>query len=127
MSLRRDLSQRAKVDIAKRYKWYVKEAGSDIAERFYDAFLAGVSALELQPGLGLAEDFGEGRLRGLHFFVIDRPFNAHLIFYRYDSEVLWIVRVMHGARDLPRRLMQEDAASYGESEESVGAVVNSAV
>jgi plasmid stabilization system protein ParE len=29
-----------------------------------------------------------------------------LIFYRFDEETLMAERVIHGARDLPRRLLQ---------------------
>ncbi len=113
MGLRRDLFQRAKIDVAKQYKWYIKKAGPDIAEQYYDAFLAGLGQLESQPGLGIADDFGERRLRGLHMFVMDRPYDKHLIFYRYDLEVLWVVRVIHGARDVPRRLLREETSTYG--------------
>ncbi len=118
MSLRRDVSRRAKNDLAGQYKWYVKNAGPDVAERYYDAFLASVSSLLTQPGLGVAQDFGLRRLAGLHMLVMDRPYNSHLIFYRYDSEVVQVVqvvRVIHGARNLPRRLLEEEAPVYGEA------------
>jgi hypothetical protein len=34
------------------------------------------------------------------------PFTLHLIFYRYDAVMLHAERVMHGARDLPQRLVE---------------------
>jgi plasmid stabilization system protein ParE len=37
---------------------------------------------------------------------VTAPFAAHLVFYRLLGEQLSIERVMHGARDLPRRLME---------------------
>ena len=113
MTLRRDVSGRAKRDIAKQYKWYARHANRDVAEEYYDAFLAAVTLLELQPGLGVAQDFGIKRLAGLRWLVMVRPYDNHLIFYKYDSEVLRVVRVIHGARDLPRRIMQEEPAVYG--------------
>jgi plasmid stabilization system protein ParE len=35
-----------------------------------------------------------------------RRFGVHLIFYRADDEVLGIERILHRARDLPRRLLE---------------------
>ncbi|MCX8495989.1 MAG: hypothetical protein ORN51_07385 [Akkermansiaceae bacterium] len=35
-----------------------------------------------------------------------RPFDCHLLFY-LESNTLRIERVMHGARDLPNRLMED--------------------
>jgi plasmid stabilization system protein ParE len=37
---------------------------------------------------------------------VRRPFHRHLIFYRYDAEMVYILRVMHGARNLGRRLRE---------------------
>ena len=46
----------------------------------------------------------------LRFCQIARPFQKHVIFYRYDDKSLFAERVMHGTRDLPRRLLEPPAA-----------------
>jgi len=38
-------------------------------------------------------------------------FKVHLIFYRVETEELDVFRVLHGMRDLPRRLTQPPGAS----------------
>jgi toxin ParE1/3/4 len=42
----------------------------------------------------------------LHSFRVEPPFNVHLIFYRVVDDALFAERLMHGARDLPRRLLE---------------------
>jgi hypothetical protein len=39
-------------------------------------------------------------------FRLAAPFAVHLIFYRHDAGKLFVERLMHGARDLPRRLLE---------------------
>ena len=38
--------------------------------------------------------------------AVGRRFDAHLIFYRCSETSISIERVMHGARDLPQRLLE---------------------
>ena len=42
------------------------------------------------------------------FFLADfeRQFDKLLIFYRVEAGTLNLIRLMHGARDLPRRLIE---------------------
>jgi len=63
-------------DLLKRVDWYRDHAGPDTAERFVNSFR------------------------------VQRPFQRILIFYRFDAEHLRAERLIHGARDLPRRLRQ---------------------
>jgi len=37
--------------------------------------------------------------------------SRHLIFYRFDRSTLYAERVIHGMRDLPRRLLQPPDAT----------------
>jgi hypothetical protein len=39
-------------------------------------------------------------------FRVEAPFHNLLIFYRHDGKVLSVERLMHGSRDLPRRLVE---------------------
>jgi plasmid stabilization system protein ParE len=40
------------------------------------------------------------------FFLGRHAKTSYLIFYRFDKDTLMPERVLHGARDLPRRLLQ---------------------
>jgi hypothetical protein len=39
------------------------------------------------------------------FFLVFRPFNKHILFYEALTDEVVLRRVMHGHRDLPRRLL----------------------
>lgn len=41
---------------------------------------------------------------------VEPPFQMHLVFYRADEAIISVERVIHGARDLPRRLRQPPGA-----------------
>jgi plasmid stabilization system protein ParE len=62
--------------------------------------------LATHPDLGWRRNFNHPELRNLRCWLIARPFHRHLIFYRHDQHTLDAVRLMHGARDLARRLTQ---------------------
>jgi len=86
--------------------WYVREAGEELARRFQQAVDSRLRLLSEQPGLGRLRRFNHPRLRGLRSFALDPPFHRYLIFYREDGTTLQAVRLMDGARDLPRRLAE---------------------
>lgn len=106
MSLRANNSRRAELDLAFQYRWYAKQAGVEIAERYLAAFDAEIHRLCEQPGIGRARYFRIPELAGMRSKSLPHPFDAHLIFYRADGNLLSIERVLHGARDLPRRLLE---------------------
>lgn len=93
-------------DFDLQYRWYLAEAGEEVAERYYRAVLDTLRELTRQPGLGRKRRFQHPDLRNLRSFRIEPPFNVHLIFYRAGDDVLFVERLMHGARDLPRRLVE---------------------
>jgi plasmid stabilization system protein ParE len=81
-------------------------AGEDVAERYLNAFHTTVLRLASNPGLGPEQRFREPELAGIRSFRMEGSFGVHLIFYRADNEKLSIERVLHGSRDLPRRLLE---------------------
>lgn len=93
-------------DLLKRVDWYGEHAGPDVAERFVNVVEATLESLRRTPGLGRRRFSDWPDLAGLHSFRVQRPFRRILIFYRFDAEFLLAERLIHGARDLPRRLRQ---------------------
>ena len=91
-------------DFALQALWYVRQAGDEVAHRFQQAVESRLRSLCEQPGLGRLRRFNHSKLQGLRSFALERPFQTVLIFYREDGVKLQAVRLMHGARDLPRRL-----------------------
>ena len=101
--LRRDTFE---TDVAERFRWYLEEAGEEVAQRFKDAVDETLDDLSLHPALGRRRRFRHPLLAGLRSFRIEPPFNKVLVFYRLGNENLEAWRLMHGSRDLSRRLLE---------------------
>ena len=54
---------------------------------------------ETAPAVGGPCSFRSPELRGLRKLPI-AGFPKHLVFYRFDDEEVFVIRVVHGARDL---------------------------
>jgi plasmid stabilization system protein ParE len=93
-------------DFEKLFAWYVDTAGVEVAWRFQAALDNSLVKLSIQPDLGRPRHFRHPRLQGFRSFPVEHPFENILIFYRATDEVLDAVRLMHGARNLPRRLRE---------------------
>jgi toxin ParE1/3/4 len=88
------------------FAWYIDKAGEEVAWRFQTALDDSLVKLSTRLDLGRPRHFRHPKLRGLRSFPVKHPFGNLLIFYRTNDEVLEAVRLMHGARNLPRRLRQ---------------------
>ena len=97
-------------DLAGQIEWYHGKGGRPLARRFIDTVNETVRLLATHPLLGKAREFRHPKLQKMRFYVVARPFNRHLIFYRVRPDALDLFRVMHGMRDLPRRLLQPPGA-----------------
>lgn len=73
------------------------------AERFEASVRRECDLLAAFPHLGRARGFRAPDLRGLRSRPIS-GFGSWLLFYRVESNAIEVVRVLHGARDLPRAL-----------------------
>jgi len=93
-------------DLLKQVDWYREYATGEIAEQFVDVIETTLDNLTRKPGLGRRRFVDWPELAGIRSFRVKRPFNRLLIFYRYDSEAFFAERLIHGTRDLPRRLLQ---------------------
>ena len=106
MTLRLERSEYFWADLERRVDWYRDHAGAEIAGRFVSAAQSSLTALCQTPGLGRPRFKTWPELSGIRSFRIQPPFHRHLIFYRFDAKSLFAERLVHGARDLPRRVSQ---------------------
>ncbi len=112
MSPRRcEVTEDARHDLALQYAWYAEKAGERIAERYLEAFRRATDALLLAPETGAPRRFRDPRLAGLRSLQLPGAFRVHLAFYRVEGDAIVVFRVLHGMRDLPRRLTEPPGAS----------------
>ena len=93
-------------DFDLQYRYHLGQTGEEIAEQFLEAVLTTLRLLVGQPDAGPRRTFRHPALRDMRSFRAAPPFEAHRIFYRYTGSELFAERLMHGARDLPRRLRE---------------------
>jgi plasmid stabilization system protein ParE len=93
-------------DFDQQYRRYLEQAGEELAGRFLSAVEITLQSLLMQPDLGRRRKFRHPALIGLRSFRVESPFQTILIFYRHTATDLSAERLMHGARDLPRRLVE---------------------
>ena len=93
-------------DLLKQVDWYRDKAGPELAERYVNAVEATLNRLTKMPGLGRLRFRDRPELTGIRSCRVQKPYHRHLLFYRYDEQTLMADRIIHGARDLPRRLLQ---------------------
>lgn len=75
----------------------------DAGLRFLDAIEHARNELARLPEIGSARRFDSPALFGLRIWPVPR-FENWLIFYRIEEQILTVVRVLHGARDLQAAL-----------------------
>ncbi len=95
-----------KADLGRQFSWYFTEANEEVAWRFVEAVDHTLRELSRQPFLGRLRRFRHPQLRDLRSFRVAPPFNRLLIFYRAYGGTVDALRLMHGSRDLPRRLLE---------------------
>ena len=77
-----------------------------MAEGYINAVESTLQSLAETPVLARSRYLRWPELVGMRSWRVEPPYHRHLIFYRFDDELLLAERVIHGARDLPRRLLQ---------------------
>jgi toxin ParE1/3/4 len=97
-------------DVALQADYYARKEGVALAQRFTDAIKITVRLLAGHPWIGKETDYTHPKLAGIRLFLVRKPFDRHLIFYRVCGDTLDVVRIVHGMRDLPRRLLEPPEA-----------------
>ena len=96
-------------DFDRQFRWYLKKAGEAVAEGYLAAVESTVEELARHPEMGRLRRFRHPELQGIRSFRVARPFHRHVLFYRCEEGMLSVERVMLGARNLARRLVQPPA------------------
>lgn len=94
--IRRPLADRDALDCA----LFIAEDNLDAAERFLGALETSYALLLDHPGIGQRRDFNDEKGRPLRAWPVP-GFASYLVFYFEVDDVVEVVRILHGARDLP--------------------------
>jgi toxin ParE1/3/4 len=106
MSLLIDKSPLFHADVTSQFRYYANESGHELAWKFFNTVDMTLFKLAAQPDMGRLRHFRGPAFRELRSFRVEPPFYRLLIFYRSTESVLQVWRLMHGSRDLPRRLVE---------------------
>ncbi len=110
MSLRVVQTPESLADIALQADYDAHRENIALAQRFTDTVKTTVRLVATHPRIGKQTDYEHPKLAGIRFFLVRKPLDKHLIFYRVCGDTLDIVRIVHGMRDLPRRLLDPPGA-----------------
>lgn len=98
----RPQADRDLVDIAE----HLAAQNIDLGIRFLESFRRDTEFLKANPNAGPEYPLPHPRLTGIRKWSI-RDFRNYIIFYRVMTDAIQVLRVVHGARDLPSLLESE--------------------
>ena len=96
------VSPRAQSDVDELVAGYTDDAGPDVAHRFVDALAEAFDLIASNPGIGSPRYGLMLNLPGVRCWSL-RPW-PQVIFYVERENAIDVVRVLHGARDIPATL-----------------------
>ncbi|MGH9470908.1 MAG: type II toxin-antitoxin system RelE/ParE family toxin [Terriglobia bacterium] len=79
---------------------FIGRGSEDAAERFLQCAQATFALLASQPEMGKLAEYRSPLLMGMRSFPL-RDFPKYLVFYRPVRDGTEVIRVIHGARDIP--------------------------
>ncbi len=85
--------------------WYIAQNNIDAANRFLVAAEAAFELLQDTPGAGPVFETDAPDLQGFRKWPI-HGFLNYIVYYRVEVETVDIVRILHGARNLPDALRE---------------------
>jgi len=94
-------------DFERQFAWYALKAHWNVARQYLLAVDETLEYLAMNPRIGRVRRFSHPRLRGIRSYRVKQPFIRHLVFYRFSGGTLFAERVLYGARDLARRLVEQ--------------------
>jgi toxin ParE1/3/4 len=99
---------KARQDLVEIFRYYAREAGFRVAQRFFAQAEATFTRVARMPGMGSSYEHDHPALAGMRYFPVSR-FRNYIIFYQPVADGIEIVRVLHGARDIAVILAEEIA------------------
>jgi toxin ParE1/3/4 len=93
------LSEMAVADILEQADWYEAQAESRLAERWEKAVTSVLLRISQRPAIGKLCKFQSEELADTRRTPVS-GFSKHLIFYQVHEQEVFVLRVVHGARDL---------------------------
>ena len=78
---------------------YIRQDNILAAVRFVDAVEHSLRRLSEMPEIGSLCDFENPRLENIRVWPI-KGFEKHLIFYRVADNIVQVLRILHGTRDI---------------------------
>lgn len=97
---------KASLDIDEQFA-YIARNNFDAAVRFFDGARQTFAQIARTPGMGSRCELKNRRLVGMRKFSV-KGFENYLIFYFEREGEIEIVRVLHGSRDIPTILEEEE-------------------
>jgi toxin ParE1/3/4 len=85
---------------------YIARDSVQAALRFLQAVDQAIDHIGDMPFVGALYEHLNSRYAGVRFWPV-RGFENHIIFYRVQPEHVEIMRIFHGARDIPRVFDEE--------------------
>jgi plasmid stabilization system protein ParE len=97
----------ARADILRQYEYYLVEKDAQAAaERFLAAVRTAVAQVCKQPGIGTPKPLTNRQLVGLRSWPV-KGFAELRIYYIVSGDVVRVIRVLHGRRDIDPMLELE--------------------
>ena len=93
------LSDSAVADILEQADWYRAQSAVVLEERWEKAVTTTLLRIVNNASAGAPCSFYREELRHVRRTAIS-GFSKHLLFYKFDTTELFVLRVIHGARDL---------------------------
>lgn len=96
------LTPSAARDLDEILEYVLEQGGPNAALHVHERLYEGFSKVGAQPGIGhVRDDLADESLRVWAVF-------SYLIIYRPETKPVQIIRVIHGARDVPRAVQEEE-------------------
>ena len=102
----------AETDILRQFEWYAEQGLIEVARRFLHAVNAAIDALTATPAAGAPKHFDNPGMAGLRAWPVS-GFDEIRIYYLFRPELLTIVRVLHGKRDIEAVLEGQNVEQPG--------------
>ena len=99
------LLPQADIDIDDAADEYAESGGLELGLRFLDAIEQTWATLREFPLSGRECIWLDERLAGVRRAMVSSPFGIYLVFYRVSDNVVEVVRVLHGSRDVASILL----------------------